>query len=78
MINNKKLLIITFAKGKKIREKVNTWTVVYMSQRFCINYDYINSLLVDINLSVLIATKCSGISLDLLYRKLFYLSHISL
>ena len=56
MINNKKLLIITFAKGKKIREKVNTWTVVYISQCFCINYDYINSLLVDINLSVLIAT----------------------
>ena len=56
MINNKKLLIITFAKGKKIREKVNTWTVVYMSHCFCINYDYINSLLVDINLSVLIAT----------------------
>ena len=50
MISNKKLLIITFAKEKKKkkREKVNTWTVVYMSQWFCINCDYINSLLVDI------------------------------
>ena len=59
MINNKKILIITFAKEKKNekkkkekkkRENVNTWTVVYMymNQCFSINCDYINSLFVDL------------------------------